>query len=69
MSEASEEMKSPIIEKSKMGQEDDNELLVKGESPVVCVILYLHCSLEFGLSLSFHGCSVILMTIDIVDSH
>lgn len=49
MSEASEEMKSPIIEKSKMGQEDDNELLVKGESPVVCVILYLHCSLEFGL--------------------
>lgn len=37
VSEASEEMKSPIIEKSKMGQEDDNELLVKGESPVVCV--------------------------------
>lgn len=35
MSEGSEEMKSPIIEKSKMGQEDDNELLVKGESPVV----------------------------------
>lgn len=30
VSEASEEMKSPIIEKSKMGQEDDNELLVKG---------------------------------------
>lgn len=40
VSEASEEMKSPIIEKSKMGQEDDSELLVKGESPLVCMILY-----------------------------